>query len=106
MQTELESVWLAVAVTTIVTFACKNSGLWFRDLHALPAAVIRTLPLLAPALLAAIVVSGTFATLRTQLPLAELAGMSTATLAIWRRAPMLLTMLLASAVTAVLRMLQ
>lgn len=105
MQTEIESVWLVVAITTIVTFACKNSGLWFRDVNTLPTAITRTLPLLAPALLAAIVVSGTFATMRSQLPLAEVAGILVAALAIWRRAPLLLTMLLASACTAAVRYL-
>ena len=100
------TVWMTIVGLTLGTAAIKAFGpLIFggRDLHPLMARII---PLLAPALLAALVVTETTGGHgRTVAIDARAAGLAAAAVALWLRAPIVLVVIVAAAVTALLRAL-
>ncbi len=97
-------VWLLVGVVGLTTIAIKASGPLLVG-GSLPAGVDRLTDLLAPALLAALVATQTFATDQRLVIDERAAGLGAAALAVTLRAPILVTVGAATVVTAGLRAL-
>jgi Branched-chain amino acid transport protein (AzlD) len=101
----MSAVWIVVAAVGAATMAIKAAGpmlLGGRELQPSALAVIR---LLAPALLAALVVTQAV-TVGDELVLdARLAGLAVALVALILRAPLLVVVAVAAATTAVVRLL-
>ncbi len=91
---------LAVGLATVTI---KAAGPVLLGGRALPPRMAAVIALLAPALLAALVAINTFGGERALTVDARLAGVAAAGVAIWRRAPLLLVVVLAAAVTALVR---
>lgn len=99
----MSRVWIVVAVVGLATVAIKAAGPVLLGGRALPPRAAAVIALLAPALLAALVAINTFGGDRALTIDARLAGVAAAGVAIWRRAPLLLVVALAAAVTALVR---
>jgi branched-subunit amino acid transport protein len=96
--------WITVAGLAIATAAIKAFGPVVFGARELPALLARVIPLLAPALLAALVVSETFGAPGRSLVLdARAGGLVVAGVALWRRAPLYVVVVAAAAATALLR---
>ena len=95
--------WWTVGLCALVTFACKGIGPAVTGSRALPAPAVRVVTLLAAGLLSALVVTSALADGDRLHVGADTAGVTVAALLIWRRAPLLLVVLVAAAVTAGLR---
>lgn len=101
----MSHVWLAVVLVGVATVALKAAGPVLLGGRELPARTRALVGLLAPALLAALVVTQTLATDRHVVVDARLAGVAAAAGALRLRAPMLAAVVLAAAVTAAVRAL-
>ena len=101
----MSSVWLAVALVGAATFALKAAGPVLLGGRELPARVRVLVGLLAPALLAALVVTNTLASGRHVVVDARLAGVAAAAVSLRLRAPILVAVAVAAAVTAGIRAL-
>lgn len=100
------TVWITIGGLCVTTAVIKALGPLLFGGRDLPPLLARIIPLLAPALLAALVVSETFAGSGRSLVLdARAGGLAAAALAIWRRAPVIVVVVVAAAVTAALRVL-
>jgi branched-subunit amino acid transport protein len=98
--------WATIAGLALITFAIKAVGPVMFGGRALPGLLARVVPLLAPGLLAALVLVETFAGSGRSLTLdARAAGLAVAAIALWRRTPLLGAVLLAAVATAVVRLL-
>lgn len=95
--------WVVVAAVGAATALIKASGPLALQGRELPALVRRALGLLAPALLAALVATQTFASGQRLVVDARAAGVAAALVALLLRVPVLLAVCLAAAVTALLR---
>jgi branched-subunit amino acid transport protein len=84
-------------------YACKAIGLVVLGGRRLPEALQRCLGLIPPAMLGALIVTNTFASGRDLVIDARAAGVAAAAVATWRRLPFPLIIVLASAVTALVR---
>ena len=98
-------IWLAVALVGAATVALKAAGPVLLGGRELPPRVRGLVGLLAPALLAALVVTQAVASGRHVVLDARLAGVAAAVVALWLRAPVLVAVAVAAAVTAGLRAL-
>lgn len=102
----MTAAWITVAGLAVVTAAIKAFGPLAFGGRELPALVARVIPLLAPALLAALVVTETFST-DARPPVLQIdaraAGLAVAALALWRRLPLYVVVLGAAAATALVR---
>jgi Branched-chain amino acid transport protein (AzlD) len=99
------AIWVVVASLALATAALKLAGplvLGGRPLH--PKA-LNVVELLASALLAALVVVETFGKGRSLVIDARVLGAAFAVIAVWRRAPMIVVVVGAAAVTAVARLI-
>lgn len=96
----MTSIWVVVIVTGVATLALKGAGPLLLGGKPLPARVTSLVSLLAPALLAALVAIGTFAQGQHLVVDARVLGIGAAAVAIRLRAPVLLVVVLAAAVTA------
>lgn len=96
-------VWIVVAVTGMGTLALKAVGPVLLGGRPLPDRVARVATLLGPALLAALVAIGTFADGDRLVVDARVLGVAAAAIAIRLRAPVLLVVVIAAAVTAGVR---
>ncbi len=101
----MTSTWLVVALVGAGTVAIKATGPVLLGGRKLPTRVSSVIGLLAPALLAALVVTQTFASDRHLQIDARLLGVAVAGIALWRKAPVLLVIVLAAAATAIGRLL-
>lgn len=99
----MSDAWLIVALVSAATIVLKGAGPVLLGGRTAPAPLLRVLGLLAPALLAALVVTNTFAGDRRLVLDARAAGVAVAGVAVWRRAPVLLTIVLAALTTALVR---
>jgi branched-subunit amino acid transport protein len=97
--------WVLIAVLAVGTLVVKTIGPLVAGGRELPPALSRVIALLAPALLAALVVLGTFTSDRTLVVDARAAGLATALVALLARAPVVVALVAAAAVTALLRLL-
>jgi hypothetical protein len=101
----MSTAWLVVALVSLATIAIKAAGPVLLGGRPLPERLNSLIVLLAPALLAALVAINTFANGRDLAIDARLAGVAAGGVAAWRRAPALLVVVLAAAVTATVRAL-
>jgi branched-subunit amino acid transport protein len=94
------AVWATVAAVGAATVALKAAGpLVFAD-RPLPRRLAAVMPLLAPCLLAALVVGQTMTDGRALVVDARLAGVAAAALALLLRAPLLVVLAVAAGVAA------
>jgi branched-subunit amino acid transport protein len=99
----LTEVWITIAGLTAATVALKAAGPLIVGGRVLPERALAVIALLAPALLTALVLTGTF-TDDGELTLdARTAGLGCAAVAVLLRAPLLVTVLVAALGTAALR---
>ncbi len=100
----MSALWVAIVVVTVASAAMKAAGPILVGGRDLPPRVNAVIALLAPALLAALVVTETFGD-DGQLVLDERAlGVGAAAVALALRAPVLLAVALAALVTALARL--
>ena len=99
----MSRVWLVVVACGLATAALKAAGPVLMGGRPLPPRAAPVIALLAPALLAALVAINTFGDGRALTVDARVAGIVTGGVAIWRRAPLLLVVVIAATVTAVVR---
>jgi hypothetical protein len=97
--------WIAVAVVGAATIALKGAGPVAFAGRPLPRPVLAVMPLLAPCLLAALVVGQTMADGRALVVDARLAGVAAAAVALALRAPLLVVLGAAAGVAALARVL-
>jgi branched-subunit amino acid transport protein len=95
--------WIVVAVVGATTIVFKAAGPVFIGRRALPARIQALVDLLAPVMLIALVVTQTFGGDEEVTVDARLPGVAAALIAIWLRAPIIVTMIIAAAVTALVR---
>jgi uncharacterized membrane protein len=101
----MSEVWLVVAVVGVVTVAFKALGPVAFGGREVPPRLGAVLALLAPAVLAGLVVTQAVGAERTIVLDERLAGVAAAAVALRLRAPVLLAVAVAAAVTAALRAL-
>ena len=95
--------WLLIGGCAIVTFAIKAAGPVALGGRELPAGLHRVIALMAPALLAALVVTQALADGRNQHVGADTAGVAAAGVVVWRGGSVVPAVAIAVAVTAALR---
>lgn len=97
-------VWITIAGLCVATAIIKGFGPVVFGARDLPGLLARAIPLLAPALLAALVVTETLGGVGRSLVIdARVGGLIVAGFAIWRRWPLAVVVLSAAAATALLR---
>ena len=99
------SLWLLIAALAVTTALIKAAGPVLIGGRALPVRAAKVIALLPPVLLAALVVTSTFTEGQRLQVDASTAGVAVAAVMIWRRMPLLLSVLTAVAVTATIRAL-
>jgi branched chain amino acid efflux pump len=98
------TIWITVAGLCVTTALIKAFGPLVFGGRDLPGLLARAIPLLAPALLAALVVTETVGgTGRSLVIDARVGGLAVAAFAIWRRWPLAVVVLCAAGATALLR---
>ena len=97
--------WLVVVLVGVATVVIKSIGPVLLGGRELPPRIGSLIRLLAPALLAALVAINTFGEGRSLVLDERILGVASAGVAIWRKAPVLLVVVIAAAVTAVTRSL-
>jgi branched-subunit amino acid transport protein len=95
--------WLLIAVLGIGTLLMKTIGPVLAGGRQPPAPLTRVIALVAPAVISALIVTGTFTQGQQLVIDARAAGVGVAAVALWLRVPAVLAMLLAAIVCAVLR---
>ena len=98
-------IWVLIAVLALGTLAVKTLGPLVAGGRELPRLVAGVVALLAPALLAALVVIGAFSTGQQLVVDARVLGLVAALVALLARAPLVVVLVVAAAVTAVARLL-
>jgi hypothetical protein len=101
----VNAAWEVVVLTGLGTVMIKSLGPLLLGGRPLPHRIAGLVALLAPALLAALVAINTFADGRSLTIDARVLGVGVAAIAIWRRAPVLLVIVLAAGTTALARAL-
>jgi branched-subunit amino acid transport protein len=96
--------WLLVAVLAFVAIGLRAAGPLVIGTRRLPAPARRALPLLAPAVFAALVATGALARGEHLHPDARLAGLAAAAVAVWRRAPVIVVLVVAAGTAALVRL--
>jgi branched-subunit amino acid transport protein len=96
--------WLVIAVVGTLTMAFKAAGPVLLGKRELPSRVASVVELLAPAMLAALVVTQTVGGDRELVVDERLAGVAAGAVAVWLRAPLLAVMLVAGATAALIRL--
>jgi branched-subunit amino acid transport protein len=97
--------WLVVGLVGGATMLIKAIGPILLGGRALPPGVSRLIGLLAPALLAALVAISTFGYGSSLVIDERVLGVAAGGIAVWRKAPILLVVVIAACVTAVARAL-
>ena len=101
----MTGVWVMIAVLALATAALKLAGPLTLGDRPLPAGALSVVELLASALLAALVIVETFGRGRSLTLDARVLGAAFAVVAVTRRAPMIVVVVGAAAVTALARLL-
>ena len=99
----MTDVWIAVAAIGAATMAIKAAGPVLAGGRPLPGPLAAVVPLLGPALLAALVATQTLSDGEDLVIDERAAGMAAAVVPVALRAPVLVTVVVAAATTAVLR---
>jgi branched-subunit amino acid transport protein len=97
------AVWVTIAGLTISTALIKASGPLLVGGRSLPPTALRVIALLAPALLGALVVTQTFSHDGELVFDARAAGLAAAAVAVWFRASLITTIVVAAVATAAVR---
>ena len=97
--------WTLVLTLAAGAYACKVVGLVVLGERTMPPVVQRCLALIPAALITALVVKDTVSIGQQLVIDARLAGVAAAVLATWRRAPLVLVIVIGAAVTALVRSL-
>lgn len=100
----MTSIWIVIAALALSTAALRLAGPLALGGRSLPAKAMNVVELLASALLAALVVVETFGKGGSLTLDARVLGAAFAAVAVWRRAPMIVVVLGAAAVTAIARL--
>lgn len=95
--------WSLVLVLFVGAYAFKVTGLVILGGRTLPAVFDRCLVLIPAAVVTALVVKDTFSNGQELVLDARAAGIAVATIAAWRRAPLIVVIVLGAAVTAAVR---
>ncbi len=101
----MSTVWLVVVVVGLATVAFKATGPVLLGRRALPPTIADVVALLAPVLLAALVVTQTVGGDNELVLDARLAGVGAGVVAIAVRAPLPVVVIVAAATTAIVRLL-
>ena len=96
--------WLLIVVLGIGTVLMKTLGPVLAGGRQPPAPLTRVIALVAPALISALIVTGTFTQGQQLIIDARAAGVGVGAVALWFRVPAVLAMLIAAIVCAVLRL--
>ena len=96
--------WLVIAAVGIATMLFKSAGPVLLGDRQLPPRVASVVDVLAPAMLAALVVTQTVGGDRELVIDARLAGVIAGGIAVWLRAPLLVVMGVAAATAALIRL--
>jgi Branched-chain amino acid transport protein (AzlD) len=96
--------WLLIAVLAIGTVLMKTIGPVLAGGRQPPAPLTRVIALVAPAVISALIVTGTFTQGQQLIIDARTAGVGVGAVALWFRVPAVLAMLMAAIVCAVLRL--
>ena len=99
----MTTVWIVVALVGAATVACKAAGPILLGGRQLPSPLNAVLLLLAPALLAALVITQAVGAEREIVLDARLLGLGAAVIALILRAPLIAVIVVAAAVTALAR---
>ena len=99
------TLWFLIAMLAVATALIKAAGPLLLGGRELPERAAGVIALLPPVLLAALVVTSTFAEGQRLQVDASTAGVAVAAVLIWQRRPLLLSVLTAVAVTALIRAL-
>ena len=99
----MTAVWIMVGVVGVVTIAFRAVGPVALGGKSLPPRLLAVVELLAPSLLAALVVTQVFASEQKLVLDARAAGLAAAALALLLRAPILVVIVAAAAATALVR---
>lgn len=100
----MSDAWIVVLAVGAATVTIKSLGPVLLGGRSLPAAVTGVVELLAPAVLAALVVTQALASGQSISLDARLVGMGAAGFALWRKAPILVVIVVAAAATALTRL--
>jgi branched-subunit amino acid transport protein len=101
----MSQAWTVVLVLAAINFTLKATGPVLAGRRALPGPLRRLIDASVPALMAALIVVGTFADGRELVLDARAGGLAAAVVAVLLRAPLLAVVVAAAAVTALLRAL-
>jgi branched-subunit amino acid transport protein len=96
--------WLVIAVVGAVTILFKASGPVLLGKRELPPRVASVVEVLAPAMLAALVVTQTVGGDHEIVLDERVAGLAAGGIAVWLRAPLLVVMVVAAATAALIRL--
>ena len=105
MNSGIGNAWPLIALVTLVTVAIKGVGPAVMAGRELPGPVTRVVARLAAALLAALVVVNALADGQRWHVGADTVGVGVAAVLLWRRAPVLVAVLVAAATAALVRRL-
>ncbi len=100
----MSDTWLVVLLVGAGTVAIKAAGPVLLGGRPLPARLTGVVELLAPALLGALVAVQTFGDGQALTVDARLIGVAAASIALWRKAPLLVVVIVAAAATAIARL--
>ncbi len=95
--------WTLVLVLAAGAYGCKVVGLVVIGARELPPAAERCLALIPAALITALIVKDTFSSGQDLVLDARAVGVGVAACAAWRRAPLVVVILLGTVVTAIVR---
>jgi branched-subunit amino acid transport protein len=101
----VNEVWLVVALSGAATVVLKATGPVLLGGRELPPKVVGVVGLLAPAVLAALVVTQVFADDRDLVVDSRLVGLGAGAVAVLARAPLIVVVVVAAAGTAIVRAL-
>jgi branched-subunit amino acid transport protein len=96
--------WLVIAVVGVVTMVFKSSGPVLLGTRELPPRVASVVEVLAPAMLAALVVTQTVGGDNEIVLDERVTGLAAGGIAVWLRAPLLVVMVVAAATAALIRL--
>lgn len=100
----MSPVWVTVGVVGVATVLSKAAGPVVLGRRPLSGAALRVVELVAPVMLVALVVTQTVGGDRAAVLDARLVGVTAAGVLLWRGAPIVPAMVVAAAVTALLRL--
>jgi branched-subunit amino acid transport protein len=99
----MTGVWLVVALVGVGTVAIKSAGPVLLGGRPLPPRLAGVIDLLAPALFGALISVQTFGEGQSLVVDERVIGVAVAGLAIWRKAPLIVVVILAAAATGIAR---